>query len=108
VYYRWGWGGTPWFGFYGGYFAPAPYYPTPALWLTDYLISQQLMAAYQEQQQANAAAMQAQNYGGGQLTPETKQAIAAEVQRQLALENQEGQMAARNQMADPASSGLPR
>jgi hypothetical protein len=108
VYYRWGWGGTPWFGFYGGYFAPAPYYPTPALWLTDYLISQQLMAAYQEQQQGNAAAMQAQNYAGSQMTPEMKQAIAVEVQRQLALENQEGQMAARREMADPASSGIPR
>jgi hypothetical protein len=52
--------------------------------------------------------MQAQGYTGCQLTPEMKQAIAMEVQRQLALENQEGQMAARGQMADPASSGLGR
>jgi hypothetical protein len=107
VYYRWGWGvSTPWFGFYSGYFAPAPYYPTPALWLTDYLISQQLMLAYQEQQ-ANAA-MQAQAYSGSQLTPETKQAIAAEVQRQLQLENEEAQMAARRQMPDASVSGLPQ
>jgi hypothetical protein len=108
VSYGWGWGGSPWYGYYGGYFAPAPYYPSPALWLADYLISQQLMAAYQER--ANAAAMQQQqqNFAGNQMTPEIKDAIAMEVQRQLTLENQESQLAARHEMGDPASNGIPR
>jgi hypothetical protein len=45
VYYNWGWGPAPWF--YGGYFAPAPYYPTASLWLTDYLLAENLRAAYE-------------------------------------------------------------
>lgn len=45
VYYNWGWGRAPWF--YGGYFAPAPYYPTASLWLTDYLLAANLKAAYE-------------------------------------------------------------
>ena len=44
VYYNWGWGPAPWF--YGGYFAPAPYYPTASLWLTDYLLAENLKLAY--------------------------------------------------------------
>jgi len=46
VAFAWGWGGNPWFGFYGGYFAPYPVYPSAAFWLTDYIISQDLQAAY--------------------------------------------------------------
>lgn len=111
VYYRWGWMGAPWYGYYGWYFAPAPYYPSAAFWLADYLISAQLAAAYQEN--ANAAAMaqqqaMQQQAMGGQITPELRQAIADEVQRQMAIENQQSQLAARNQMDDPASSGIPR
>jgi len=34
----WGWGGAPWFGFYGAYFTPYPVYPSAAVWLTDYMI----------------------------------------------------------------------
>ena len=48
----WGWHG-PWFGFYAGWWNPYPYYAAPYYWLTDYLISQQLQAAY------------AANYGPG-------------------------------------------
>jgi hypothetical protein len=44
VYYNWGWGRAPWF--YGGYFAPAPYYSTASLWLTDYLLAANLRLAY--------------------------------------------------------------
>jgi len=120
VYYRWGWVGSPWYGYYGGYFAPAPYYPSASLWLADYLIAMNLQLAYQQQLDAQAAAQapppQPGYYGGqggytsGQvaLTPDVKQAIADEVQRQLALENSEGQQAAQNVDPDPQSSGLPR
>ena len=44
----------------------------------------------------------------GPLTPEVKQEIADEVQRQIALENQEAQMTAKNTEPDPASSGIQR
>lgn len=110
VYWGWGWGGAPWYGFYGGYFAPYPVYPTAAFWLTDYLISANLQAAYAARQEANADAAnaaagddQAANNApaaapanGGQvaLSPEVKQAIADEVKAQIAAQQaQAGQPA---------------
>ena len=107
VAYSWGWGGAPWYGAYGYYFNPYPAYASAALWMTDYVISQNLQAAYAAQAQANANAaaaanaqamgdyagggQQAENAGGGDssgpaLTPEVKQAIADEVRAQLEAE----------------------
>jgi hypothetical protein len=101
VVYSWGWGAAPWYGYYGYYFNPYPAYATAALWMTDYVISQNLQAAYEAQASANAnaaaaaqadagAQQDAQSSGGGAvvLTPEVKQAIADEVKAQLAAEQQ--------------------
>ena len=99
IRYRWGWFGSPWYSYYGGYFAPAPMYPTAALWLTDFLLAENLRLAYEARRdaEANAAAAQAneppppaaegQGYTS-QITPELKQAIAEEVSAQLAAEQQ--------------------
>jgi hypothetical protein len=89
VAWGWGWGGAPWYGYYGYYFAPYPVYPSASFWLTDYLLAENLKLAYAAQQ----------DNGGGpppdagqapdntvQLSPEVKQMIADEVQRQLAAE----------------------
>ena len=126
----WGWG--PWYGYYGGYFAPYSVYPSAAFWLTDYLIAANLQAAYDARAEARADAA-AQYYqsqpdygdgGGGQaansepvtLTPEVKQAIAEEVKAQLAAEQQQssgGQadsydgQARNGQAPQPASSEVP-
>ena len=111
IAYSWGFGvATPWYGFYGGYFTPYPVYPSASLWLTDYIISQNLAAAYADQQAAAAANAQAAANAAppAPLTPEVKQEIAAEVQRQIALENQEAQQAAQGNAPDPASSGIAR
>jgi hypothetical protein len=105
VRYSWGWYRDPWYDYYGGYFSPAPYYASPALWLTDYIIAARLADAYQDQ--ANLAA-QGQVYRGPALSPEVKQEIANEVQRQLEMERNESQSLSRNSMPDPNSSGLPR
>jgi hypothetical protein len=109
VAYGWGWGGSPWYGYYGGYFAPYPVYPSAAFWLTDYLISANLQAAYQARAAANAATADnsgAANNGGTDqpqdngnndanqqassgpvaLSPEVKEAIAEEVKAQLAAQ----------------------
>jgi hypothetical protein len=103
IAWGWGWGGAPWYGYYGGYFTPYSVYPTASFWLTDYLLSASLQAAYAAQAEANAApagggdAAPAQDNGGDQsapasnsnavvLTPEVKQAIAEEVKAQLAAE----------------------
>jgi hypothetical protein len=105
VYTSWGWGGAAWYGYYGGYFAPAPYYSSPAFWLTDYMIAATLEMAYQDRMNANLA-MQA-GYDAGQpgITPEVRQLVADEVSRQLRQEQAEAQgggaMAGANPFAGP-------
>lgn len=95
VVYGWGWAGNPWYGYYGYYFTPYPSYTSASLWLTDYLLAENLRASYEARAEVNAAAMQqdandpGNNGGGGgqvALSPEVKQMIADEVQRQLAIE----------------------
>ena len=107
VVYGWGWAGSPWYGYYGAYFTPYPVYPSAAFWLTDYLISTSLAAAYQEQVDAQAAS-QALPAGQTYVTPEIKQMISDEVSRQVALENQEAQQNSKGQEPDPESSGIAR
>jgi hypothetical protein len=100
VYYNWGWGpGSPWF--YGGYFAPAPFYPSASLWLTDYLLAEDLKRAYEGKQEAEAraeadrAASQPPEGGApaqAQLSlDQMKAMVDAEVQRQLAEESRAAQ-----------------
>jgi hypothetical protein len=106
VPYAWGFGVNPWYGYYGGYFTPYPVYASPALWLTDYMISQSLEANYE----AAAAAGPPQPLGAdvSPLSPDVKQMVADEVQRQLALENSEAQMNTQGQAPDPNSSSIAR
>lgn len=118
VAYSWGWGGNPWYGYYGFYFNPYPVYPSASAWLVDYMVSQSLVAAYQAraaeanaaaaQANAEAAAANAPPAGATAMTPQVKDMISAEVQRQIALENQEAQPAQSAAGVDPASSGLQR
>jgi hypothetical protein len=109
IAYGWGWGGNPWYGFYGGYFAPYPVYPSAAFWLTDYIISQDLQAAYAARKEAELQAAGDPAAGGPPaLTPEMKQMIADEVKNQLALENAEAAQNAQKQDIDPGSSGIAR
>ena len=102
VSYGWGWGGNPWYGYYGAYFTPYPVYASPSLWLTDYIIANSLQAAYQAQ--VNAAALS----NPAPLTPETKQLIADEVRQQVALENSESKTAGQGAEPDAASSSIQR
>lgn len=107
ISFGWGWGAAPWYGYYGGWFTPYPVYASASLWLTDYMISTTLAAAYQAQVDANAAAQAQAIADAGALTAETKDLIAAEVQRQIALENAEAQVA-QTAAPDPASSSIQR
>ena len=93
IAYSWGWGGSPWYGYYGGYFTPYPVYSSPSLWLTDYMIAATLEAAYQERMAARSAAggMYQDSDQSAPMTPEVKQAIADEVRRQIDLERMAGQ-----------------
>jgi hypothetical protein len=109
IAFGWGWGGSPWFGYYGYYFQPYPVYPSAAYWLTDYVISSDLQTAYAAQQEAGEVDGAPASAGGPpELTPDVKQQIADEVRGQLALENQEAQQNTQQQDVDPSSSGINR
>lgn len=107
VRYSWGWAGSPWYGYYGrSYFTPYSYYPSASFWLTDYLISTSLQAAYEERL-ANQSFNSSGPGGDVVLSQEVKDQISSEVQRQLALENSESRVATNGDL-DMNSSGLPR
>lgn len=106
VPYAWGWGPAPWYGYYGVYFAPYPVYASPALWLTDYAISQSLAANYEAASTDGPPPPLGADVAP--LSPDVKQMVADEVQRQLALENSEAQMNAAGQPPDPNSSSIAR
>ena len=107
AYYQWPWyvRRPPWYLFWGAYFAPAPFYPSAAFWLTDFLLANSLQAAYEAGREAQANADARANayqpppetyqppppeaQGTSVITPEMKEAIAEEVSRQLAAEQQQ-------------------
>jgi hypothetical protein len=100
----WGWAGNPWYAYYGAWYTPYPLYAGPAFWLTDYLVSQTLMAAYQER----AAELANQQADGPPMTDDVKNMIAAEVKLQLARENAEATAGALQAAPDPAASSVAR
>ena len=97
--YAWGWLGAPWYGYYGSYFSPWNSYLSGANWLTDYYLSQTLATGYQQQDPVTSGDQYADDsipqdgsddaytQADTPITPEVKQAIAEEVQQQLAYEN---------------------
>jgi hypothetical protein len=103
IAYSWGWGGSPWYGYYGGYFTPYPVYATPSLWLTDYVVAQTLQADFQER----AADLANSQPDFTPMTPQVKQQIADEVNRQINLEYNEAGAGAQTP-PDPGSSGVER
>ncbi len=106
VYYNFGFAASPWSGFYAGYFSPYPSYVGPNYWLTDYLLANSMQEAYQEHLDAMAGAQGGYDPAGQTpLSPQVKNMIAVEVQRQLAQESQESQNVARNAL--PAGDAAP-
>ena len=80
---------APWFGFYAGYFTPYQIYASPDLWLTDYVLAENLRLAYENQQVGDTG--QAQPPFSAQptaatISPEMKALIADEVRQQLAAD----------------------
>ena len=104
VAYSWGWAANPWYGYYGGWYTPYPTYAGPAYWLTDYLVSQTLAAAYAERA---AEARAANNYAATAMTRDVQDLVAVEVKAQLALANAEASAPAGG-AADPGSSSVAR
>ena len=106
IVYRWGWFGDPWYAAYGYYFSPYPVYSSASLWLTDFILAENLRMAYEAQQNALAAeappAPPAPS--SAQLSPEVKQLIAEQVKQQLAAEREAA--AAPPPAAAPAAANL--
>jgi hypothetical protein len=110
VAYAWGWNGSPWIRSYGFYFSPYPVYASPSLWLTDYLIANDLQTAYAAG--VEAAGTQPPNPEAVNATPMltdgVKAQIALEVRNQIALEHAEAAENGTNQDPDPASGSIAR
>jgi len=102
--YAWGWGGDPWFGYYGWYFQPYPTYAGPAYWLTDYMIATSLRAAY-EAQLADAQ-MAAAYDRPPPLSPQVKELVAAEVRHQMEFDRQAAVAYSQGREPDPASGSV--
>jgi len=50
VSYQWGWQDQRWYGAYGGCFTPYPNYASLDLWMTDFILAQDMQIAYQANQ----------------------------------------------------------
>lgn len=116
VHYNWGWGAAPWF--YGDYFTPEPYYPTASLWLTDYLLAENLKLAYENQRVAQGNPQPSRtgeppqpreiaSTAAAPLGPEVKRMVETEVRRELEAERAaaqapQGQAAYTDQVPPPA------
>lgn len=110
VAYNWGWNATPWYPAYGYYFTPYQTYAAPSEWLADYMISQNLQAAYEARAQANAAAAVAASSSAPPqpMTPEVKRMVAEEVKRQIAEEREFAQRSPQASSAQaPAGNETP-
>jgi hypothetical protein len=103
VVYAWNWDRSLWTHSYGFYFAPSHVYAGPSLWITDYMISNDLQAEYEA---GTPPQLPDPDGSSPMLTPEIKARIANEVQGQIALENAESPHQAQNQ--SPEYVGIAR
>jgi hypothetical protein len=74
VTYRWGWQKQRWYASFGDYFTPYDAYASLDLWMTDYLLAQNLRSAYDAWQASTAATAQAL---GGSAADTTQESGAA-------------------------------
>jgi hypothetical protein len=111
VPYRWYGLATPapWFNYYGGYFTPYPAYNSADLWLTDYVVSQDLQIGYQNlQASSEGQALPPPPEASGEqpsLTPELKQMVADQVRGQLADEQTQADQPVSQAGGQPADGG---
>lgn len=93
---------TPWFGYYKSYFTPASSYSSPLLWLTDFVLATSLIQAYQAHPQTTPAPAAA----GATVTPEVKEMVADEVNRQVKEESVEARENAQAHDPAPGAGGV--
>jgi hypothetical protein len=86
VSYSWGWRRDPWFEYYGGYYTPLEVYPSPALWLADFVVAESLRAAYLSRVEYETEPEGLYAAANTPVSPELRREIAQQVQFQLAQE----------------------
>jgi len=98
VRYAWSWQVQPWYPAYGALFTPYPVYTSPDLWMTDYILAQNMQAAYQAQAaQAQAAAA---SYAYPAAAPDSQSAPSTYVDPAAAPDSQ----SAPSTYVDPAAA----
>lgn len=93
---------TPWFGYYKSYFTPETSYSSPSLWLTDFVLATSLIEAYQ----AHPKTAPAPSADAPVVTPEVKEMVADEVNRQVKEESVEAHENTQNRDLAPGSGGV--
>ena len=105
--YDWDWAGEPWVSFDSGYFAPSPTYASASLWLTDYLLSNELAVAYEVRRvNGTLPTVAAAATSAPAITAEVKQKIANEIKVQIQLENYESKAITQEQDLDAGASSI--
>jgi hypothetical protein len=93
----------PWFGYYKSYFTPDSSYSSPSSWLADYVLAASLAASYKTEPRTSPPPSAG---GGAGVTPEVKQMIADEVDRQVRQESVEAQQNAQNRDPPPGAGSV--
>jgi len=78
-----GWGSYPGYGSYGMYFAPVGVYQSPYVWMTDYVIADNLKGNYAAQQTADPGTVEPQDGSTTPIPADVRSAYAQEVQAQI-------------------------
>src|SRR5579862_937893 len=95
---------TPWFSYYKTYFTPETSYSSPLLWLTDFVLATSLIEAYQ----AHPKTLPAPPADAPAVTPEVKEMVADEVNRQVKQESLEARDNAQQHDPAPGAGGVVR
>jgi len=105
--FDWDWADEPWVSFDSGYFAPSPTYANASLWLTDYLLSNELAVAYEVRRvNGTLPTVAAAAPSAPAITAEVKQKIANEIKVQIQLENYESKMIPQEKDLDAGPSSI--
>ena len=123
VTYQWGWSSQPWGVAYGAYLVPAPSYPAPAFWITDYVLAADVQNAYAARQDVSAVSPGLEEPGdqvpsapspdsnevsaqvAGQVSVQVKGQIAAEVESEIGMEAKQSSQPSAS--APPADADSP-
>jgi hypothetical protein len=93
---------TPWYGHYQGFFTPETSYQSPAQWLTDYVLAATLFVAYTTKGQASDPPPA----NTAPVTPQVKEMLTAEMERQVKQEAAEAADNTQNRTPQPGAGSV--